>query len=172
MKALTVCEPFASLIMLPDTDERAKRVENRNWHTSYRGKLLIHAGKSRDWLDLDDTGTFDATYDMPLAAMTFGAIIGVVDLVDCFAVDHRYWHTPEIPREMLDRHPWLKNHRHVEGRFCFVLQDCRRFETPITFRGAQGIFNVPDEIVSEELQKLVKPEPAICPFNPIGANAQ
>lgn len=28
-----------------------KRVENREWPTSYRGPLLIHAGKSREWLD-------------------------------------------------------------------------------------------------------------------------
>lgn len=31
MKCLTVCQPYASLIMLPDDDDRAKRCENRTW---------------------------------------------------------------------------------------------------------------------------------------------
>lgn len=45
MKALTVCQPYASLIA-----RGKKRVENRTWSTSYRGHLYIHAGKSRKWL--------------------------------------------------------------------------------------------------------------------------
>jgi hypothetical protein len=45
MNALSVCQPFASLIISGE-----KRVENRRWSTSYRGPLLIHAGKSRKWL--------------------------------------------------------------------------------------------------------------------------
>lgn len=52
MKALTICQPYAALICLPSTDWRHKRVENRKWFTSYRGPLLIHAGKSRDWLEV------------------------------------------------------------------------------------------------------------------------
>lgn len=52
LRALTVCQPFAHLIALPDSDDRMKRVENRTWHTPHRGELLIHAGRSRKWLDL------------------------------------------------------------------------------------------------------------------------
>ncbi|MFA7254088.1 MAG: hypothetical protein WC107_06075, partial [Patescibacteria group bacterium] len=52
MKALTVCQPYASLIVgWPGIDpDDVKRVENRTWPTSYHGPLLIHAGKSRLWL--------------------------------------------------------------------------------------------------------------------------
>lgn len=53
MKALTICQPYASLVMLPESDPRHKRVENRRWATKFRGRLAIHAGKSRNWLDLD-----------------------------------------------------------------------------------------------------------------------
>lgn len=45
MKCLTICQPYAALIMLPDDDDRAKRVENRTWSTNYRGPLLIHAAE-------------------------------------------------------------------------------------------------------------------------------
>ena len=46
MKALTVCQPYASLIVgWPGIAiEDIKQIENRNWKTSYRGPLLIHAG--------------------------------------------------------------------------------------------------------------------------------
>jgi hypothetical protein len=45
VKALTICQPYAELIA-----RGQKRVENREWPTRYRGPLLIHAGKSREWL--------------------------------------------------------------------------------------------------------------------------
>ena len=41
MKVLTVKEPWASLIAYG-----YKEYEFRSWKTNYRGKILIHAGKS------------------------------------------------------------------------------------------------------------------------------
>lgn len=110
MKALTICQPYAELIMLPDDDDRAKRVENRKWPTNYRGPLLIHAGKSREWLDLDDAGEVDVRYGLPLSGMEFGAIVGVCKLAACFA--------PGVdPGEASARRrfTWLAIHQHVEG---------------------------------------------------------
>lgn len=43
MKALSIREPWASLIVLG-----IKRVENRSWGTKYRGPLLIHAANKFD----------------------------------------------------------------------------------------------------------------------------
>ena len=43
MKALTIKQPWATLIMQGD-----KRFEFRSWQTKYRGELLIHAGKGID----------------------------------------------------------------------------------------------------------------------------
>ena len=40
MKALTVWQPWAWLIVIGD-----KPVENRSWATDYKGPMLIHAGK-------------------------------------------------------------------------------------------------------------------------------
>jgi hypothetical protein len=41
MKALTLTEPWASLMMLGE-----KNVETRSWRTDYRGELAIHAAKN------------------------------------------------------------------------------------------------------------------------------
>lgn len=42
MKALTIRQPWASLVALG-----VKTIETRSWSTSYRGPLAIHAGKAR-----------------------------------------------------------------------------------------------------------------------------
>lgn len=147
MKALTICQPYADLICLPDDDDRAKRVENRTWATNYRGLLLIHAGKSRQWLANGD-------YGLDVTEMVFGAIIGIARLSDCLSVNvgpnGSLFSDPSAER----RWPWLRGHQHVEGPCCFVLTQCRRFDTAIPYRGAQGFFDVPNELVTEHLDKV------------------
>lgn len=49
MKALTISQPYASLIANGE-----KWIENRRWETLYRGKLAIHAGKGTQYLDRDE----------------------------------------------------------------------------------------------------------------------
>jgi activating signal cointegrator 1 len=145
MKALTICQPYAALICLPDDDDRAKRVENRTWATNYRGPLLIHAGKSKQWLDGSD-------YGLTLEQMPFGVICGVANVVECVAV-RDFMGPSESAAER--RFPWLREHRHTEGPWCWVLQECRRFETPIPYRGAQGLFDIPiDDALDEQLGRV------------------
>ena len=79
MTALTIQQPYAHLIALPDDDDRAKRVENRNWSTNYRGPLAIHAGKGRDYMDEYDLKEFPD--------MAFGAIVAVAHLAGCVELD-------------------------------------------------------------------------------------
>ena len=129
MKAITICQPYADLICLPDDDSRAKRVENRTWPTKYRGPLLIHAGKSRQWLT-----------DSPPAGMLFGYIIGMCELRDCVTIQEA---------SVSKRWPWLKFHEHCSGPWCWVLAECQRFSEPIPYRGAQGLFDIPGEVFKE-----------------------
>lgn len=144
MKCLTICQPYAHLIMLPDDHDRAKRVENRKWYTSYRGQLLIHAGKSREWLDLDEDELIDESYNIPLAEMAFGAIVGVCRLSDCRSIS-------DIRAGRCGNYPWLAGHEHTEGPWCWVLTECRRFQNPIPYRGAQGLFDVPEIVLDGQL---------------------
>ena len=123
MKALTICQPYAELIVAGE-----KRVENRRWGTSFRGEFLIHAGKSRAWLD---------SYEPLPASMEFGAIVGVARLTDCLPLARIRAAFP-LPSRL----SWLRDHAHVEGPWCFVLADVRRLQWPIPFRGAQGFFEI------------------------------
>lgn len=134
MKALTICQPYAELIM-----NGQKRVENRTWPTGYVGPLIIHAGKSRDWLwENPDKPGFDE-YDLKIADMPFGAIVGIADLIACVRKD-------SIPAEL----SWMKDHEHTEGPFCWVLANVRRLK-PIPYRGAQGLFEIPETIIKDQL---------------------
>ncbi len=81
MKALTVCQPYASLIVgWPGIAiEDIKQIENRNWKTSYRGPLLIHAGSSTAWL---------ATWRGPVPEkLPMGMILGSVELIGCQSIE-------------------------------------------------------------------------------------
>lgn len=142
MKALTICQPYAELIMRGE-----KRVENRTWYCSHRGPLLIHAGKSRNWLKLD-TNEMDVDYRIYATSMDFGAIIGAVSLIDCISWPRR---NMDSLNRLLDRWPWLANHSHAEGPFCMILEDAIRFAKPIPYRGAQGLFDVSDSVVEEAI---------------------
>jgi hypothetical protein len=141
MKALTICQPYAHLICLPETDPRHKRIENRTWPTPHRGPLAIHAGKSRDWLEIEDDGNgteWDANYELEVRALDFGAVIAIAKLVLCASVESIH------AGKYDDIHPWAKQHQHANGPWCFVLDDVRRLPKPLPWRGAQGFFEVPD----------------------------
>lgn len=120
MKALTICQPYAELIARGD-----KIIENRTWPTAYRGPLVIHAGKSREWLEPDDLTDYPT--------MAFGAIVAIADLINC----------QRFEQLSVD----LQRHEHANGPWCFVLANVRRTAV-IPYRGAQGFFDVPDAILS------------------------
>jgi hypothetical protein len=78
MKALTIQQPWASLIIIG-----VKRFEYRSWKTSYRGPLLIHAGKhqpTRDDMRYAARLCAHLRVDPP-AEYPQGGYIGEVDLV-------------------------------------------------------------------------------------------
>lgn len=120
-KVLTVCQPFASAIIIG-----VKRVENRTWSTAYRGRLLIHAGKSTKWMRL-------WADPMPSDPIPFGAIIGSVLLLGCVHVD-------DFPFPEGHSWKWLETHEHTIGPWCWVLSDPIRFEKPIPAKGALGLW--------------------------------
>lgn len=120
MKTLTVCQPWAWLIVAG-----IKRIENRTWRTKYRGPLAIHAGKSRKWIT---PGYFHMrdNYDLPAAAeLAFGAVLGVVELVDVVSIDD-----PKMQRQCFAEGPW-----------CWVLGDARAIE-PIVCNGKQLLWEM------------------------------
>lgn len=127
MKAISVRQPYAWLIV-----SGYKTVENRTWRTSYRGRLLIHAGR----FDFDDTVFESFRRDMAQTGINIpenlktGGIIGSVNLIDCVtncqnAID-RDWHVP--------------------GMFAFILRDPKRLPF-FVMPGKIKIFDIDDSLV-------------------------
>jgi hypothetical protein len=149
LRALTICQPHAFFIVakpeeLPQVDRLTpKRIENRPGPFGYRGPLLIHAGKSRKWLD--NTG-WDATFDAS-SLLTFGAFVGICELIDCLAVErcangYRFHGEHEGCRDvgLRKKYPWLLTHYHTFGPHCLVLDKVRRFAKPIPWTGKQSLW--------------------------------
>lgn len=141
MKCLTLCQPYAHLVVTPQVElprgQVQKRVENRIWSTAYRGPLLIHAGKSLKWMRDGDGELFPT--------MTFGALVGrciVVDIVNL--AQHR--------KRTLFRedglHQWLLSDVHASGPFCWILENAERFAVPIEMIGKMGLFEVDEQILT------------------------
>jgi len=136
MKALTICQPFASLILTGE-----KRVENRPKNCRYRGTLVVHAGKSKDWLARWRGAMPDH--------MPFGAAIGTVEVVDCIDVGQHCF----VSKADIAKYPQFENGIHVSGPFCIVLANPRPFATPIPYSGMLGLWDFPDELLPDERRR-------------------
>lgn len=136
-RALTVCQPFAELIARGD-----KPIENRTWATPYRGPLVIHAGKSTEWMEW-----LPQYPQLKGAALTFGAAIAVADLVDCLSTALTEWPEPYAS---------LRAHEHANGPVCWILQNIRRLHTPVPCGGAQYLWT-PDTVKAAAIQRQIAP---------------
>lgn len=136
MKAISLWQPWASL-WLSD----AKVHETRHWPTTHRGWLLVHAAKRQiddldgDRLDEICDGIWGHHWGLELPR---GAVIGAIKLVSCLRMNSTA-PASEDDRECGDwsdeRYAWRRDDK-------FMV-----FDAPIPFRGAQGIFNVPDSLL-------------------------
>jgi hypothetical protein len=140
MRALTICQPYAELIL-----RGLKRVENRTWSIDYRGAILIHAGQSKKFFTADN-------YGIGLAEMDFGAVVGVAQVRGCIA----FHPGKRLDPLVLEAWPWLDGHVHCEGPYCWILEDVFRFQSPVPFRGFQGIFHVPNDLVAAGLLEAMQ----------------
>jgi hypothetical protein len=115
MKALTVRQPWADLIVLG-----VKDVENRTWRTHYRGPLAIHSSKGRP--SKPDVERAEAIGGpLPFAEWhDLGRVIGRVTLLDC----------------VLDStSPWAE-----EGAWHWLLADPGSVVAPDVVRGRLGLW--------------------------------
>ena len=132
MKALSIRAPWWWYIL-----NGGKDIENRDWPTRVRGRILIHASKwwvnehiARERYQAQDMA-LDAGVHIPLPDLDRmcecrGCIVGSVEIVDCVA------HSDS---------PWFV------GDYGFVLRNPLIFAKPIPFKGALGFFSVPDDLV-------------------------
>lgn len=128
MKAISVRAPWWWAIL-----HAGKDIENRDWPTRYRGRVLLHASKWWNAGDITDDGETvgqiyrqaggqprDHGFTYRMMRDVGGHIVGSVEIVDC--VDQ-------------SESPWFF------GKYGFVLRDPVAFANPIPCKGALGLFD-------------------------------
>ncbi len=120
MKAITLEQPFASLVSLG-----IKTIETRPWSTDYRGVVAIHSGRSA-------LPVTDAYYHGMLSSagldcelLPLEKIIAIARLVSCKKVI-----TSEIPC-----YPQLAFSDFTPGWYALELTDIKPLATPVPARG-------------------------------------
>ena len=126
MKVLTVKEPWASLII-----NGYKKYEFRSLKTSYRGKILIHAGKSIEKNNLDLFNDYNLDY-------SFGYIIGEVELEDCILVDGK------MQDELASKDKLVYGRNNHVGLYAWKLSNIVKYknEDRIKVNGKLGLWNI------------------------------
>ena len=142
MRTISLWQPWASGIALG-----LKTYETRGWSTKVRGPVAIHAAKR--WTpDVRSaaSGMADRFAIAELADPPRGAIVAIAELTEV--------HPTENLREDLSEIE-LAFGNYADGRFAWSLENVRALEEPIPFRGGQGFFSVPDELIGSS--RFVKP---------------
>lgn len=149
LKAISLWQPWASLWAAG-----IKIHETRSWPTTHKGLLAVHAALKRDadgeclYKSLVDhdyerlVGFLRLGPDFNLLA--FGAIVGVVDLVECCRIPHiETTYMNPSTRLDYDLGDW------TAGRYAWRTDEneSKLFDKPIPCKGRQGFFNVeiPDD---------------------------
>ena len=126
MKAITIKQPFASLIAAG-----VKEYEFRTWKTKYRGEILIHAGKSIDKKAMEKFEEYGLEYPS-------GCIIAKAVLSDCIEVND------EFRKVLAEKNPKVYHsiikHDEWEG-YGFKLENVEKLE-PIPAKGKLSIWEV------------------------------
>lgn len=164
MKAISLWQPWASAVA-----RGAKRIETRSWATNYRGRIAIHASKRyiktellnllSHWhwcgalnISMGLGGDVLMDGDLPL-----GALIATADLVDCRPVSEltilEVFERRRSPDCGSDLYAWTEWDLgdYALGRFAWMLDNIRLLPEPIPYRGAQGFFEISDEIIGAKI---------------------
>jgi hypothetical protein len=138
MMALTIRQPWAWAIAVAGKD-----VENRTWHTGYRGPLAIHAALAEDAPD-SMPGAARRAYDVAAfgqaPAATLGAIIAVAELAGCHL---RY----DLNAECNERR--ICSQWAVPAQWHWQLASVLVLARPVIVRGRLGLWPVPAVIARQ-----------------------
>ena len=123
MRALSIRQPWAWLIVNGHKD-----IENREWSTSFRGQILVHAGKTmtrKYYAEVVESLQYQFGADAPpvpaFDQLERGGVVGSARIVACIARSDS---------------PWF------QGPFGFLLTAARPLPF-VEFKGALSFFDVP-----------------------------
>ena len=134
MKCLSICQPFAELIV-----QGKKTIELRKWNTKFRGEFLVHADKNILEEDCKRMKISPKT-------VTTGAIIGKVNLVDV----KKYDSDKELKADKKKHHSISDN---TKNKYGFILENPKKLRVPIEYLGKLNFFEFhPDEIKNNDVK--------------------
>lgn len=123
-KAITIHQPYASAIIYGDKD-----IENRSWHTSYRGLIYIHSGRNKENMKEKIRFCEDRGFKFNPRRDSFGHIIGAVELI-------------EIKEGILSK--WANG-----SNYQWILKNPRPLKIYIPCPGSRRIWNIPENLNSQ-----------------------
>ena len=159
MKAISLWQPWASLIMLG-----AKRVETRSWRPPEAligARVMIHAAKHLDPVAFMEP--FASVLGHHPSSAPRGALLGSVLLEGAWRIDHaadaelvaHEYHRldggggrPVFDVEAAKYE--LAFGDYTVGRWAWGLADVRRLREPISYRGGQRFFNVENTVAAAQ----------------------
>lgn len=129
MKAITISQPYASLIA-----DGFKFIENRTWPTSYRGPIAIHAGKGTQYLNKQELAEYPAGCIVAMARLSACVTLKSIRERDATPCRH------DLIEGTLKQWSDAARHIHAEGPFCWILEDIKKLDEPIPATGKQGLW--------------------------------
>jgi hypothetical protein len=152
MKSISLHQPYASLIA-----HDLKHWETRPMRTHHRGPLAICAALRnvmKDFNPVEPSSPWHyARIYMGLSDLPAGAVVAVVDVVDCLPT--REWVRRYVSRfspPAIDRE--LAYGDFSAGRFAWKLENLRMIERPVSVKGQQGMFNLPPEVEALVIEQI------------------
>ena len=123
IRVITLKQPWASLVA-----NGLKIYEFRNMNYSYRGKILIHAGKGFDKAAMERVKDYNLDY--PTAK-----ILAEVEIVDCIKIDNNF-------NEMINKlnSPVYGNKKRTG--YAWKLKNINKINIDKTINGKQGIWYI------------------------------
>lgn len=125
IRVITLKQPWASLVA-----EGLKKYEFRNMNYSYRGKILIHAGKGIDKEAMEVVKKYNLDYPQ-------SKIIAEVEIVDCIKVDTKF-------NKMIDNLNSPVYEKKERTGYAWKLDNIKKTNNNNTINGKQGIWYIND----------------------------
>jgi len=135
MYAITLWQPWATLVAMG-----IKQYETRYWFTNHTGPLAIHAAGKHSFHSyyMNAAQTAIVAPDLKVEDLPLGAVVGVVEIVNCLEMTHRMIMEMNDTEKMVGE--WM------EGRYAWKFKNIRKLDVPIPVLGKQGLWKLPTEI--------------------------
>ncbi len=133
LRCLSLQQPWAWAVSVG-----LKTVENRTWSTPYRGRIALHASRSRRWVN-EICREFPG---LPLdrEAFVYGAVVGVAELVE------------------VQPHSWaLRDNRWAAGPLCWLFEQARPLPEPIPALGRLQLYRLDENISAAVREQCDRP---------------